>query len=80
MDIAEPDQTPPVPSPPPAPRTSSDERAAAEALVDEEAADIDARDPDAAERIAELAEEAGDLGLPAEPDRVGPPPGDRSGG
>ncbi len=36
----------------------------AEALIDQEAAEIDARAPDAPERIAELAEEADELGLP----------------
>ena len=36
----------------------------AEALIDQEAAEIDARSPDAPEQIAELAGEAEDLGLP----------------
>jgi len=35
----------------------------AEAVIDQEAAEIDARSPDAPEQIAELAEEADDLGL-----------------
>ena len=33
-------------------------------MIDQEAAEIDARAPDAPERIAELAEEADELGLP----------------
>jgi hypothetical protein len=40
------------------------ERDAAEARIDQEAAEIDARDPDAPERIAELEADAHDLGLP----------------
>lgn len=50
-----PSSTPPTPSQPP------DD---AEAIIDQEAAEIDARDPDAPARIAELEEEASELGLP----------------
>jgi hypothetical protein len=43
----------------------------AAALIDTEAAEIDARAPDAPERIAELAENADELGLPTpEPSEV----------
>ena len=44
--------------------TSSPDPEQAAALIDEEAASIDARDPDVAEQIAELAADADDLGLP----------------
>lgn len=46
----------------------------AEAIIDQEAAEIDARSPDAPEQIAELAETADDLGLATpEPYEVTPP-------
>jgi hypothetical protein len=46
----------------------------AEAIIDQEAAEIDARSPDAPEQIAELIDEADALGLPTpEPSEVDPP-------
>ena len=52
-------------------RTGDD--AVAEAIVDQEAAEIDPRDPGAPEQIAELVEDAQDLGLPTpDPSEVAP--------
>ena len=46
----------------------------AEAIIDQEAAEIDARSPDAPEQIAQLAETADSLGLATpEPYEVTPP-------
>jgi hypothetical protein len=49
-------------------RTDTDDldhgRDEAEALIDEEAATIDPRDPDAAEQIEGLIDDADELGLP----------------
>ena len=48
--------------------------------VDEAAADIDARSPDAPEMIDEVAEVAQDVGREADPDDPGGEAGDRGGG
>jgi hypothetical protein len=61
------------------PQRSDGERDDAETVIDQEAADIDARSPDAPERIAELIEDADDLGLPTpEPSQVEAPDPDGS--
>lgn len=50
------------------------DRDEAEATVDEEAAEIDPRDPDAPEQIAELVDDAAALGLDTpDPSEVDPP-------
>lgn len=55
---------------PPEPEVDGD----AEAIIDEQAAEIDARSPDAPEQIAELAETADESGLATpEPYAVDPP-------
>jgi len=66
--------TTPRPAEPP-----DDDLNEAEALIDQEAAEIDARAPDAPERIAELVEEADELGLPTRDldDLDAPDPDDR---
>lgn len=47
---------------------------AAEAVIDQDAAEIDPRSADAPDQIAELIEEADELGLPTpEPAEVNPP-------
>ena len=52
----------------------SDEREESQSVIDAEAAEIDARDPDAPEQIAELIEDADDLELPTpEPSEVPDP-------
>ena len=52
----------------------TDDEAVAEALVDQEAAEIDPRDPDAPEQIAELVDDAAALGLDTpDPSEVDPP-------
>ena len=58
----------------PDPGPTEAERVDAEALINDEAADIDARSPDAPEQIAELIDDADDLGLATpEPPDVDPP-------
>jgi hypothetical protein len=59
---------------------SSNETDAPVDPVDRVAADIDARSPDAAEMIDEVAEVAQDVGREATPDDPGGEGGDRGGG
>ena len=63
----------------PDPRPTDSERDEAVELIDEEAAEIDARSPDAPEQIAELIDDADDLDLPTpEPSDVeAPAPNER---
>ena len=57
----------------------ADDRDDAEAVIDREAAEIDPRSPDAPEQIAELIDDADDLGLPTpSPSQVEPPDPDES--
>jgi hypothetical protein len=51
-----------------------DQQDEAEAIVDEEAAEIDPRDPEAPEQIAELVDDSAALGLDTpDPSEVDPP-------